>query len=172
MFPHLFQEKFLSSMSLVLDWLQKWLQLLTPSYVYIICNKTSQHLPLRDVPVPWMRGSCDLLWLRTWGRRDGMPVPNLGFRQPCVSTFFRPPLCDQGQASLLYDEKHITLTPSWQPANCQHGSEAIQDQSASSLPPDCWLMSKPSRDQTVLGHFNRTSQRICWLVSGTKSLLS
>ena len=44
-------------MSLVLDWLQKWLQLLAPSYVYIICNKTLQHLPLRDVPVGFPGGA-------------------------------------------------------------------------------------------------------------------
>lgn len=60
--------------------LEKWLQLFTPSYICILCNKTLQHLPSRDVSVPGMKRSCDLLWLITWGRSDGMPIPNLGFK--------------------------------------------------------------------------------------------
>ena len=54
----------------------------------------------------------------------------------CVSTFFLAPLCVQAPASLLYDEKHIIWTPSWQPANCQRASEAIQDQDFH--PTDSW----------------------------------
>lgn len=90
----------------------------------------------------------------------------------CVCTFFLLPLCEQAQASMLYDEKHIISTPSWQPVSCQHGREAIQSQPGPSLSLDHWHMSQPSWEQTGQGQFSRKSQLTCWSMSNNKSLLS
>lgn len=129
--------------------LEKWLQLFTPSYICILCNKTLQHLPLRDVSVLWMKLSCDLLWLITWGGSDGIPVPNPGFKWLCV---FPLSFCHHCVHKLVvwWEAHHMDaqLTACKLPA-CKWGHPRPR------LPPT-WLMSKPSRDETGLGHFSRT----------------
>ena len=169
-FPHLCQEKFQSSKLLVVDWLQNWL--FTDSYVYLLCHKTLLYLPSIDVPVPWVKLSRDLLRPIKWGRSIGIPGPHLGFKWPWVSTLFLPPLCEQAQATAAkwWEAFHLDtqLTASKLPA-CEWGHPKPV---SPHLPPDRWLTSKPSRDQTGLGHLSRTCQLICWLVSNNKSLLA
>lgn len=148
--------------------LEKRLQLFTPFYICILCNKTLQHLPLRDVSVPWMKQSCDLLWLITWGGSDGIPIPNLSFKWLCV---FPLSFCHHCVHKLWLASCMMRSTSSGHPADSRQLPACKWGHPRPRLPPN-WLMSKPSRDETGLGHFSRTFQLICWLVSGHKSLLS
>ena len=83
-----------------------------------------------------MKGSCDLLWLRTWGRRDGMPVPNLGFRRPCV---FPLSFCHHCVTKPRLARCMMRSTSPWHPADSQQTASMGVRPSKTSQPPTCHL---------------------------------
>ena len=111
-----------------------------------------------------MKQSCDWLWLITWGGSDGIPIPNLGFKWLCV---FPLSFCHHCVHKLWLACCMMRSTSSGHPADSRQLPACKWGHPRPRLPPK-WLMSKPSRDETGLGHFSRTFQLICWLVSGHK----